>query len=310
MRPQISIVIPCFNAAPFLGEALASAVAQRQSVDAEIIVVDDGSTDGSAAIVRQCSSVRLLQSSNQGVSAARNRGIEVARGKWIKFLDADDLLCEGALARQVHQAEAAGFPVIPFGAYLESTPKRQRRKKPPRLFQHEHTASVILANIHPSTPLHWRALLEKVGGFDHRFRTDEDWDLHVRLAAAGGRFLPDSAPVSIYRIHDAEHRLSNAKPKAADYIEGEMQRLQWTREAIPATTATDAAFARKAIWLARVAIQRDDPQSARRCFRMARAFSPQHYTRFLSARHRLLLRTMGPERGVTALLAYWARPDK
>lgn len=310
MSPQISIVIPCFNAAAHLQEALDSAAAQLRTVDAEIIVVDDGSTDGSADIVRQCPSARLVQTPNRGVSAARNRGLEVAAGQWIKFLDADDLLYEGALARQWRLAERNGSPVVPVGGYLESGPKRTRRRKPPRLFRHEHTASVILANIHPSTPLHRRDLLEKVGGFDTRFKTDEDWDLHVRLAAAGARFLPDPAVVSVYRIHGAPHRLSNLKPKVADYVDGELRRLQWTRGAVPATAATDAAFARKAIWLARVAVQRDERQSAYRCFRLARTFSPQHYTRFLPARHRLVLRSMGPKRGVSALLAYWSRPKK
>lgn len=90
-RPSVSVVIPCFNGEQFLGEALASAQAQTLPV-AEILVIDDGSTDGSAALAASFGApVRVVSQRNAGESVARNRGFDLARGDWIAFLDADDV---------------------------------------------------------------------------------------------------------------------------------------------------------------------------------------------------------------------------
>ena len=92
MSVSLSVVVPCFNAAAYLDAALRS-VALQAVPDVEVIVIDDGSTDGSAEIARRHSpSVRLVQQENQGISASRNRGIELSRGEIVGFLDADDLL--------------------------------------------------------------------------------------------------------------------------------------------------------------------------------------------------------------------------
>jgi glycosyltransferase involved in cell wall biosynthesis len=99
--PQISIVIPCYNGARFLRETLDSV--RRQTYPAtEVIVIDDGSTDDSAAIAESFGSpVRVLRQTNHGESVARNRGISVAAGDWIALLDADDLWEPRKLERQV-----------------------------------------------------------------------------------------------------------------------------------------------------------------------------------------------------------------
>lgn len=99
--PTVSVVIPCYNGAPFLRETLKSALAQTVP-PLEIIVVDDGSTDDSVAIGESFGSpVRVLRQSNQGESVARNVGIREARGDWIALLDADDLWSPEKTARQL-----------------------------------------------------------------------------------------------------------------------------------------------------------------------------------------------------------------
>ena len=128
----------------------------------------------------------------------------------------------------------------------------------------------------------------------------------MRLAAAGARFRRFPEVISQYRIHEAAHRLSNAKLRVGDYIVGELERLRWTRDAVQAAPLSDAAFARRAIWLARVAQRRGEPEAAQRCLAAARAIAPEHYLRFLSMRHRALVAVLGAERGEAALLAYWA----
>src|SRR3954454_8147074 len=108
----VSIIIPCFNAAATLGEAIASALSQGE-LGGEILVVDDGSTDGSLAIARGFGpGVRVVTGPNRGVSAARNRGIAETVGEWLVFLDADDLLLPGTLAWRLTAAKAAGADIV------------------------------------------------------------------------------------------------------------------------------------------------------------------------------------------------------
>src|SRR5215469_1771144 len=92
MKPSVSIVIPCYNAARWVGAAVESALRQSYA-NVEVIVVDDGSTDGSAAIItNKYPSVSLICTPNRGPGAARNQGLRAAHGEWIQFLDADDVL--------------------------------------------------------------------------------------------------------------------------------------------------------------------------------------------------------------------------
>ena len=95
---QISVVIPLYNKAPYIARALNSVLAQERLPE-EIIVVDDGSTDGGGDLVKQFKDplIRLIRQENQGVSAARNRGISLAKGELIAFLDADDTWQPGFL---------------------------------------------------------------------------------------------------------------------------------------------------------------------------------------------------------------------
>lgn len=103
--PTVSVVIPCYNGAPFLRETLESALNQTHP-PLEIIVIDDGSTDDSAAIAELFGPpVRVIRQENQGESVARNRGIDEAQGEWLAFLDADDLWKPTKLERQIAHVE-------------------------------------------------------------------------------------------------------------------------------------------------------------------------------------------------------------
>src|SRR5262245_20604446 len=95
-QPLVSVIIPCYNHAHYLGEAIESVLAQTVQ-DFEIIVVDDGSTDSTADVAARYPRVRYVRQNNQGLSAARNTGIKHGLGRFLVFLDADDLLLPGAL---------------------------------------------------------------------------------------------------------------------------------------------------------------------------------------------------------------------
>lgn len=112
--PLVSIIMPMYNAGRFVGECVDSVLAQDMP-DWELLVVDDGSTDASAAIVagRMAAAggrLRLLSQSNSGVSAARNRALDEARGRYVMFVDADDVLPPGALSAYADAARGLGYP--------------------------------------------------------------------------------------------------------------------------------------------------------------------------------------------------------
>lgn len=118
---KISIIIPAYNAAGYIGDCLSSI-----GTGAETVVVDDGSTDGTGAVVaRDFPSVRLLRQENAGVSAARNAGIRQATGDYLVFADADDMLCEGAVERLLAILETASPDIVvmrSFGSASEKYP--------------------------------------------------------------------------------------------------------------------------------------------------------------------------------------------
>src|SRR5215208_7256201 len=104
-RPLVSVVIPCYNQAHFLGEAIESVLAQSHP-NFEIIVVDDGSPDDTSEVAEHYPEVRLVRQENQGLSAARNAGLARSEGEYVVFLDADDRLLPEALKTGVECLEA------------------------------------------------------------------------------------------------------------------------------------------------------------------------------------------------------------
>ena len=123
---KISVIIPVYNAEKWLRDALASLQGQTYA-DFEAILVDDGSTDGSADICRRLcghdSRFRLISQKNSGVSAARNRGIDDASGEWIAFMDADDVMPPDALAVMAEHARKSGAGIVA-GGYTRGIPKQ------------------------------------------------------------------------------------------------------------------------------------------------------------------------------------------
>ena len=110
---KLSIIIPAYNAEAYLPQCLDSILAQEHS-GCEVIVVDDGSTDGTAALLQRYPDVKVIHQANRGMSTARNRGLDEARGEYILFVDSDDLLTDDAIETLV--AELSGEDIIAFNA--------------------------------------------------------------------------------------------------------------------------------------------------------------------------------------------------
>jgi glycosyltransferase involved in cell wall biosynthesis len=183
MVPQVSVIIPTHNRAALLREAVASVKAQTYR-DFEILVVDDASTDDTREVLAAWREVRVLRHAcRRGVAAARNTGIDAARGEWLAFLDSDDLWLPAKLARQMahHQDQ----PHLLISQTDETWVRRgvkvnkpaAHRKVAGRIF----LPSLERCLISPSAVILNRRLLEAHGGFDEDLPAAEDYDLWLRL---------------------------------------------------------------------------------------------------------------------------------
>jgi glycosyltransferase involved in cell wall biosynthesis/peptidoglycan/xylan/chitin deacetylase (PgdA/CDA1 family) len=217
----VSVVIPARNAEGTLGETLDSLIAQTRG-DWEAVVIDDGSTDGTATLAQRYGErdrrITLLSDgrASEGASAARNRGIAAARGNRLLFLDADDWIEAGFLHKMLAVLERTGGRVA-FSACRRVSPDGHTG---PLWLSREvaRTPFEVLARQCPVV-IHGfildRALIDEIGGFDPELRTCEDWDFWHRLARTGVAFHPVPDAVAFYRLQQ-QSLSSDARLMLAD----------------------------------------------------------------------------------------------
>jgi glycosyltransferase involved in cell wall biosynthesis len=210
-QPAVDFIIPVYNAAEFLREALESVLAQEYE-PLRIIAIDDGSVDDSAAIVAEYPQVLLIRQENQGPAAARNAGLAAVEAPYVALHDADDLLPPNKLRIQI--------------GYLEEHPEvacalgRQEWIDPPAWLPRDALYGELGGIPLPSAVFRTEVLKE-LGGFDPSFRTGEDVDLLMRLREAkhGITVLPE---VVLYRryhgsnlsvVTSPENRLRSLRAK-------------------------------------------------------------------------------------------------
>lgn len=180
----VSVVIPCYNHAHFLGEAIESAL-QQAYAHIEIVVVDDGSHDNTAAVAARYRGVRYIRQHNQGLAAARNTGLHHATGSYLVFLDADDRLDPHAVPTGIGYLETHPAWVFVSGHYrLIAADGSLLREWDAECVTHDHYAALLQRNyigMH-ATVMYRRAPLEAIGGFDPALPACEDYDVYLRLA--------------------------------------------------------------------------------------------------------------------------------
>ncbi len=202
----VSIIIPAYNQAAFLGQAIASALGQTHA-DLEVLVVDDGSTDQTQDVARSRGDPRLryIRQDNRGLSAARNTGIRAARGSWLSFLDADDAFLPEKLSLLLDEFHSRPHLGLAAG---QAVPVDIDGRPIGRIFDRglpEPAARLLLGNpLHVGSVLLRKVWQERVGWFDEGLRSYEDWDLWLRLARAGCAMGWLARPVSLYRFHRAQ----------------------------------------------------------------------------------------------------------
>ncbi len=200
----ISVIVPCFNVRSYVGTALQSLLAQSHT-RWEAVFIDDGSTDGTADLIAGCDDarVRLVRQANRGVSAARNRGIELAAGDALLFLDADDWLAPDAMARMATRLQG-GPAVAVYGAFCfvtEDGASTVHVKSGP-FPEGDIVERLLVENLFANGGhlLIRGSAIESVGRFRDDLRFGEDWEYWSRLALCGAiAVVPGAAPLLFVR---------------------------------------------------------------------------------------------------------------
>ena len=182
--PLVSVIVPCFNQARFLTDALAS-VARQTYAHREVVVVDDGSTDDPGGIAAGFPGVRCFRQDNRGTAMARNRGFRESRGAYVVFLDADDCLLPDALAAGVAGFEQHQEAGLIYGhVRLLSDDGTVCGCPPQSAVAQDHYRELLMGNYiwTPGAVMYRRAVIDAVGGFDARAGGSADFDLNIRIA--------------------------------------------------------------------------------------------------------------------------------
>lgn len=182
----VSVIIPTFNRLKVLDRAIKSVLSQTYS-DFELVIVDDGSTDSTGELLQKYidhPKIRTFRTENQGVSAARNLGLQMAQGKWIGFLDSDDEWLSDKLEKQMSYLEAHPETKVVHGEEIwirkgvRVNPMKKHQKKGGDLF----SDATRFCCMSPSTIMIRKDFIEERGSFDEAFPVCEDYDLWLRLS--------------------------------------------------------------------------------------------------------------------------------
>jgi len=190
-EPRLSVIVPVYNGERFLGEALSS-VCSQCVIPMEIVVVDDGSTDGTAKIARDFDLVRYVPQENGGPAAARNRGVENARGDLLAFLDHDDLWTPVKLGLQLRR--------------LKENPELEMVTGHVQCLRLSDSGGWERHGLPRSMPLFGailvrRTAFERVGPLDEKLRCTEDLDWFIRAREVAVRTAAIEETVLFYRLH-------------------------------------------------------------------------------------------------------------
>jgi glycosyltransferase involved in cell wall biosynthesis len=243
--PLVTVVIPAYNAAPYIGATLDS-VFKQAFTDFEVVVVNDGSPDTPALelALRPYQRIRYIRQENRGPSSARNAGIQVAAGRYVAFLDSDDLWLPQHLAKQVATLETNPKLQMVFanGIYLRGeTPVGILFDNSPQALPVDldgllHERSTVIT----SSAVVLREALLKAGLFDEQLRRCEDYDLWLRLAQSG-------ATISFTREIQIRHRQSNGLAANWELMRQALIRVYEKHLALGTLSAEQARFVRNKI---------------------------------------------------------------
>lgn len=216
---MISVVMPCYNAGKYIKEAIDSVLNQSYN-DWELIIVNDGSTDDSLSVAESFSDKRIhiFSQPNSGACVARNKGIELASGEYLKFLDADDILEKDCLKNQMEQIKTLKENQVPFGDY-DNIDESGKRLSTFLFSEHQDMLDVLRTDqpyfffkywhILISSPLLRKKDLVACGGYDVELKRGQEFDMHFRLALYGVDFIYFPTMTFSYREYTSLDRITS-----------------------------------------------------------------------------------------------------
>ena len=220
LQPLVSVIVPCFNQAQYLPDAISSILAQTYR-NSEILVIDDGSTDQTREVASRYDKLKYIYQENRGLAAARNTGTRQSAGAFLVYLDADDTLAPNAL--EIGVSDLLSQPECAFvsgdhrrvGPNLE--PLFKFRARP---VERDHYLAFLRGNyigMH-ATVMYRRDVIEKTGGFDENFAACEDYEIYLRLARE-------------YPIHCHGHIVADYRQHGANMSRDPEFMLKWVLRA-------------------------------------------------------------------------------
>ncbi|MEY8096901.1 glycosyltransferase family 2 protein [Falsihalocynthiibacter sp. S25ZX9] len=261
---SVSIVIPCYNAQSYVSQAINSVLVDA----AEVIAVDDGSTDGTLSVLQSFNEHIFLKTGpNQGACSARNEGLAMARGKYVMFLDADDWLEPDTLLGLVSRLEETGAkmaiaPVVRSNLQGNRSPFRVPRTENLDYFLSDWLSGRYL----PPCGILWRAnFVRSIGGWNEALSKNQDGDLVLRAAQNGAQTVRSKIGCSVYRDHDGIDRISNtiSETKLRDSFAVTRDACDRASQSGPLSEELNAAFSRATHALERLAAQNGIPDALR-----------------------------------------------
>lgn len=214
---MISVIVPCYNAQEFIHRAVES-VLQQTYKDWELLLVDNNSTDGTLALLQGYQEqypgqVKVLQEFKKGAPAARNLGLQVAKGDWIQFLDADDELFPDKLERQMSRyADTADLVIGNFNRVVRIKGITVKIAKKP--YTDNIWASLVTARLGITSANLWKkVMVVKVNGWDETLSSSQEYDLMFRMLQEGARIVFDIESISanIYYENNSITRTANTE---------------------------------------------------------------------------------------------------
>jgi glycosyltransferase involved in cell wall biosynthesis len=312
MIPKISVIIPCYNSQYFIAEAINSALSQSYS-NLEVIVVDDGSTDNSLAVINEYQDRRLivLRQPNQGACVARNLGLKNASGDYVKFLDADDVLANNIISEQASQLELAEPGAIVFGYcynFVGDISNTEVFPKVVRGVTDSFAVTLVLKTILTSCAVYPVECLREVGGFDDAVTSRQEWALNLKLLLNGYRFQYFDSMVYYRRLHDSEFRISNRRHES----DSEMRNLDAIFSLLPEYKNLDYLAAWSSVYwrVGRYILINEGRPEAEPFFDKAKHLSPSSYRKYWPKSYKLAVSIFGlylPEKIQRTLMQVYRR---
>lgn len=308
---KVSVVIPCFNVEAHVETAVRSAL-QQAHPELEVIAVDDGSTDGTRAVLERMATEHrgrmiVIGQSNRGACAARNAGISVSTGEWLQFLDADDALVPGKIGRQLSLAGTADAVV---GSFRNRFDDGRTPTVVQPLTADPWEALVRTRMGTTSANLFRRAAVLQAGSWDERLQSSQDYDLLFRLLKAGARIAwDDTVGCEVLKRHSGSISRTDEGENWKRYLDLRCAIREHLRASDPQRHARVIAICDQYLFRGIRVLSKHDRQAAQDAFErmLPPGFVPERHTA-TSALYILAFRLLGFH-GAERLSAWMRRTD-